>query len=278
MADEGASQSTLRDNLLALPLWAPLIAFGLLAAGVGVGFTLLLVPDLSDALRTAGGQLLVVSLPVSALLVGLLGASWAQTKRIDGMIASYLRGTVGDKVHAYLIGSGSADEADPYPPLFARMERLYRMDMASFCRFRLTDGEQRKFDVLVKCNVFNYEIVLRLDLAAPPPGYRSDAPERSYNSAALEAWETVSKEPLIELVSSTLHGSLAEGYTLYVQAQSAPTGGLHVIYRLRQRLEGNFLTSPYLRRYFSEDTAIACYFFYDEALADPAVEILGGEA
>jgi hypothetical protein len=273
------SSSTLRDNLLALPLWAPLIAFGLLAVGVGVGFTLLLVPNLSDALRGAGGQLLVISLPVLALLVGLLGASWAHTKRIDGMVAAYLRRTVGDKLHAYLVGSPVRDdEPNPYPPLFVTMDRMFRKDIASYCQFRLIDDRDRQFDVLVKCNVFNFEIALRLQLAEPPSGFQPDMPEQSYGATALESWASVSTEPLVALVSSTIHGSLAEGYTVYIHTEPAQDGALDVTYRLRQRLETNFLTSPYLRRYFSEDAAIACYFFFVEARANRKVEILGGRA
>jgi hypothetical protein len=164
----GGSQTTLRDNLLALPLWAALVAFGLLTAGVSVGFTLLLLPDLNDSLRSAGGQLLVVSLPVLALLVGLVGASWARTKRIDDMVAAYLRHTVGDKLHSYLVTAGRDGEPDPFPPLFVAMERLFRKEISSYCYFRLSDDQDRQFDVLVKSNVFNFEISLRLQLAEPP--------------------------------------------------------------------------------------------------------------
>jgi hypothetical protein len=49
-----------------------------------------------------------------------------------------------------------------------------------------------------------------------------------------------------------------------------------VTYTLRQKLRDNFLTSPYLRRYFSEDAAIATYFFYSEAFANAHENITGG--
>lgn len=279
MGDESRSESSLRDNLLALPIWASLTAFGLLAAGVGVGFALLLAPGISDALRGSGGQLLVLSLPVLAVLAGLLGASWARTQRIDGMVASYLRGTVGTKLQTYLVAPKVRESrASPYPPLFVRMEKLFREDIASYCCFRLFDDRDRRFDVVVKSNVFNFEINLRLQLAEPPPGFKPDMPEQSYDRTSLEDWAAVSVDPLIEVVSSTLHGSLAEGYTLYVRAELDGDGGLGVNYRLRQKLQTNFLTSPYLRRYFSEDAAIATYFFFAEALGSRNVKILGGSS
>ncbi len=103
------SESTLRDVLLALPRWAALSTVGLLTLGVAAGLTLLLAPALSEAIRSVGGHLLVVSLPVLALVTGLLGASWAGTERIDAMVATYLRRTVGDKLETYLVKSKRGD-------------------------------------------------------------------------------------------------------------------------------------------------------------------------
>jgi len=279
MREDVASESTLRDNLLALPVWALLITFGLLAVGVGVGFTLLLAPGLSDSLRGAGGQLIVVSLPVLALVVGLVGASWARTSRIDAMVGAYLRRTVGDKLRDYLVGPRDRDDRrlDPYPPIFASMRRSYRSEIASYCVFEFVDATGRQFDVVVKSNVFNFEVSLRLDLAVPPAGFQPNPREQSYGVGALEHWSEAAADPLVGIVASTIHGSLAEGYTVYVSAEPQAGGRLRVVYRLRQKLRTNFLTSPYLRRYFSEDAAIATYFFFAEALSDPALAVLGGQ-
>lgn len=104
LADQNDSATTLPDNLLALPLWAAVSALGLLGAGVAVGFIFLLTPGLGDAERSSGSELLLISLPVLALAIGLIGASWARTERIDRMAATFLHGTVGNKLEAYLVG------------------------------------------------------------------------------------------------------------------------------------------------------------------------------
>jgi hypothetical protein len=275
--DRSDSESTLRDNLVALPVWVSLTALGLLAVGVAVGFTLLLAPNLSDALRSAGGQLLVVSLPVLALVIGVFGASRARPERIDAMVATYLRQTVGDKLEAYLVKPKLEDDRPyPYPPLFARMERHFRSEITSYCHYHLFDDQNRRFDIMVKSNVFNIEISVTLHLATPPQGYTIALSEHSYDFNSLEDWSGMSASPLVALVPVTIHGSLAEGYTVYVRSHAEEGGGLCLNYRLRQKLQGNFLTSPYLRRYFSEDAAIATYFLYSEAFANGKDNILGG--
>jgi hypothetical protein len=129
------SSSKLPDNLLALPLWAAVTALGLLSAGVAVGFLFLLTP-LGEAERTAGGELLVISLPVLSLAIGVLGASWARTERIDTMISGFLRHTVRKKLETYLVGTESDRvEETPYPPLFKRIETFSRSSITSYCYF-----------------------------------------------------------------------------------------------------------------------------------------------
>jgi hypothetical protein len=95
-AEQNESSSRLPDNLLALPLWAAVAGLGLLTAGVVVGFAFLLTP-VGETERNVGSQLLVISLPVLSLAIGILGASWARTQRIDSMVGSFLRGTVRKK-------------------------------------------------------------------------------------------------------------------------------------------------------------------------------------
>lgn len=269
------SDSPLRDSLLALPTWAAYTAIGLLSGGVIVGLALLLAPGMDDTLRSAGGQLLVISLPVLSVAIGVLGASWSRTERIDGLVADYLRKTVGDKLEAYLLPSAH-QAGGPFPPLFERMERDFRPDIASYCHYHLYDRQGRRFDILVKSNVFNIEISLGLRLSAPPPGFTPALAAQPNNFNSLGDWPAASAHPLVNLAPLTLHGCLAEGYTLYVDGDPTPDGGLKVNVRLRQKLQDNFLTSPYLRRYFAEDAAIAAYFFYAEIIGGND-HITGGE-
>ncbi|HNQ04957.1 MAG TPA: hypothetical protein PKH69_10125 [Thiobacillaceae bacterium] len=269
------SDSHLRDSLLALPTWAAYTAIGLLAGGVVVGLVLLLASGMDDTLRAAGGQLLVVSLPVLSVSIGVLGASWSRTGRIDTLVADYLRKTVGDKLEAYLLPAKKGKDG-PFPALFERMERDFRPDIASYCHYHLYDRRGRRFDLLVKANVFNIEISLGLRLSAPPSGFTDAHLDQHDNFGSLDEWPSASVHPLVGLAPLTLHGCLAEGYTLYLEGCRLPDGGMKVNVRLRQKLQDNFLTSPYLRRYFAEDAAIATYFFYSEAFGGKA-HITGGE-
>ena len=170
MAEEqNESSSRLPDNLLALPLWAAITAIGLLSAGVVVGFVFLLTPGLTEAERSAGSHLLIISLPALAVATGILGASWARTERIDAIQASFLRDTVGKKLETYLVAPKSnEDGVTPYPPLFKRIENVSRSAITSFCCFHLFDEKERRFDILVKSNVFNIEIAYYLPTTSSP--------------------------------------------------------------------------------------------------------------
>lgn len=275
--ERSGSDSNLRDTLMSLPRWVAVTAVGLLTLGVGAGFTLLLLPNVDNSLRGAGGQLLLFSLPVLALAVVALGASRAQTKRIDELVARYVRQTMGEKLEAYLVPpkDGSV-RSYPFPPLFARMERHFSREITSYCYYHFFDDENRRFDILVKSNVFNTEIAVALHLAERPEGCSDAGSHDSYAFDSPDAWSRASSNPLVKLAPLALHGSLAEGYTITVASKPEADGGLWVSYRLRLKLQENFLTSPYLRRYFSEDAAIAVYFIYSEAFANAKDNIRGG--
>jgi hypothetical protein len=277
--DQKDSPSPLSDNLLALPRWAVWATLGLLALGVASGFTFLIVPNLNDALRSAGGSLLVISLPALALSIGLLGGSWARTERIDAMTARYLYHTVGNKLESHLVGqtsdtslSGSTSDT----PLFVRMERRAEKKTTSFCYYSLFDDKNRRFDIFAKSNVFNFEIAMALHLDTVPATFTADMPRITYQLSSQDEWPAPSANPLVDLVSSTLYGSLSEGYSILIDARIG-NDGVRVVYQLRQKLQSNFLTSPYLRRYFAEDAAIACHALYEEAFANTDYNILDGE-
>lgn len=200
--DQKDSSSPLSDNLLALPRWAVWATLGLLALGVALGFTFLIVPNLNNALRSAGGSLLVISLPALALSIGLLGSSWARTERIDAMTARFLYHTVGDKLESNLVGSTSDT------PLFVRMERRAEKKTTSFCYYSLFDDKNRRFDIFAKSNVFNFEIAMALHLDTDPVTFAVDMPRKTYQLSSQDEWPAPSTNPLVDLVSSTLYGSL----------------------------------------------------------------------
>lgn len=273
--DEGVTNSPLRDALLALPPWAAYGAIGLLACGVLTGIALLSTPGLDDALHSTGGQLLVVCLPILSVAIGVLGASGSSTKRIDALVAEYLRNTLQDKLRTYLVHDQSdSPRLSPFPPLFERMAPHYRNELTSYCFYRFFDAQERRFDVLVKSNVFNFEVSMRLQLRCLPAGVTAEHLSHPYNFNSLEDWPAARGNPLVNLVAGCVHGSLAEGYAVYLDAN--PDGdGMTLNMQLRQKLRENFLTSPYLRRYFAEDAAIGAYVFFSDAFA-ANLDIAGG--
>ncbi len=274
--ESAGSDSPLRDTLLALPRWTAYTAIGLLACGVLTGIALLAAPGLEDALRGTGGQLLVVCLPVLSVAVGVLGASRTRTERIDALVADYLRQTLKEKLRIYLVREAAASpRRAPFPPLFERMEQHCREELTSFCAYRFFDANGRRFDLLVKSNVYNFELSMRLHLRRLPTGVTAAHLGSPDNYQDLEEWPRAQGNPLVNLVPSVVHGSLAEGYTIYVDADPAGEG-MVLRLKLRQKLRENFLTSPYLRRYFAEDAAIAAHVFYSEAFAAD-LDITGGE-
>ncbi|MEA2370427.1 MAG: hypothetical protein QOH12_821 [Solirubrobacteraceae bacterium] len=271
----GEPDSSLRDSLLALPRGAVWTSVGLLAIGVGVGFALVLGPNLSSAARGAGGQLLLISLPALSLAVLALGAGSARTARIDSLVARFVSHTVGDKLQAYLV---AAPTDERQAALFDRMERHPGGPRASYCDYAFFDKAQRRFDVTVKSNVFNIEIGYTMRLGPPLPEAFDTPPGAAETFDSLDDWPAASKHPAIALAPGTFYGSLAEGYSIYADCRpDADRGGVCVVLRLRQRLRENLLTSPYLRRYFAEDAAIATSFFFAEALGSRGVHIRNGE-
>jgi hypothetical protein len=272
--DQESSQS-LSDRLLALPKWARITTIGLLIAGVSLGFVLLLIPLGGDEFRSAGAEILTVSLPVLAIGVGLFGATSESTAHIDALIARFLRRTIAGKLDHYLVGPAIAEDhpIKIYPPLFSRMEILQRDAMTSYCGYRFHDDADRRFDLYVKSNVFNFEFGYALHLSHDTD---LDARTRSLTVKPGDDWSKVSDHPLVRFAPGSLYGSLAEGYTLYIEAVQGADGVNRVAYRLRQRTERDLLTSPFVRRYFAEDVAIAAYFFFAEALPYGNDRILDG--
>lgn len=273
----GEGMSGVRDNLLALPRWVVAVATSVPVIGVVAGVVLLVMPGIEAELRTSGVQLLVVSVPALALLVGLLGSTWTRTERIDAMVARFLRHTVAAKLEAYLVKP--ADSEGPrhaYPPMFERIEQDFRAEITSYCYYYLYDERGRRFDVLLKSNIFNFSFKVCLRLAEPPPGFDTVDADATLNIDSLEGWDAISRNPMVAMVCLAIHGSLSEGYTIYVSSRRTSDGGVHVSYLFRQKPEVNFLTSPFLRRYFSEDAAIATYFFFQEAISNASLDIVDG--
>jgi len=256
----------LRDGLLALPLLFLLLiaCIPLVAASLGV---LLIFSTESDSVRTAGILLITLSAPALAVAVGLVAAVRVRTDDIDRLVRTWLTTTVQEKLSSYLVGAGGSRAPRLYPPLFREVQAF--PETSSFCLFEITDFEDEPHFLYVKSNIFNVEIGIFLALTS---GARAipEVPVHLTDLGSLAACD----DPRVRCVADTLHGAISEGYGIYI-SNGRNSDGDYVTYRLRQKLEAQFITSPYTRRYFAEDIAIAAYWLYSEVRSADGVAISG---
>jgi hypothetical protein len=259
----------LRDSLIALPrrLLLLIAAIPLLAAGLG-GY--LIFSTASESVRTAAILLVTLSTSALAVGVGIAAAARVRTDDIDRLVATWLTETVHRKLSAYLEGVDSSVASSLLPPLFQRVRLFADIATSSYCLFELTDFRGEAYFMYVKSNIYNVELGTYFALATlgqPVTG-------TPLHLTDLTDWEMYLDDPRTRCVADTLHGAISEGYRVYISG-GANADGPYVTYRLRQKLPEPFITSPYTRRYFAEDMAIAAYWLHSEIRAADSLTISG---
>ena len=260
----------LRDSLIALPQWLlPLLACILLLA-VSLGVYILFSSE-SDSVRTAGLLLVTLSTPALTVAVGLVAATRVRTDNIDRLVATWLETTVREKLSAYLVGVGDSS-ASPrlYPPLFRDVRAFSEPSTSSFCLYELIGLDDQSYFLYVKSNIFNVEIGAYFS----PADVTTALPNDPIHITDLASWAAYLDDPRVRCVADTLHGAISEGYGVYI-SNGRNSDGTYVTYRVRQKLETSFITSPYTRRYFAEDIAIVSYWLYSEMRASEGVAFAG---
>ncbi len=248
----------LRDSLIALPPRVLLLiaCIPLLAAGLGV---YLIFSTKSDSVRTAAILLITLSTPALTVAVGLVAAARVQTDDIDRLVANWLMKAVEKKLSAYLVGIEGMPVTPLCPPLFQSIEVFSSRATSSFCLFELIDFDGRCYFLYVKSNIYNVEIATYITLTSAVEAIPTDP----IHIADLEGFAAHLDDPRVRCVADTIHGSISEGYGIYISGGKNSDGD-YVTYRIRQKLGASFITSPYTRRYFAEDIAIASYWLYSE--------------
>lgn len=248
----------LRDSLIALPQRVLLLIAGipLLAAGLGV---YLIFSTKSDSVRTAAILLITLSTPALTVAVGLAGAARVQTDDIDRLVANWLSRAVEKKLSAYLVGVEGMPATPLCPPLFRSIKVFSSRATSSFCLFELVDFDDSRYFLYIKSNIYNVEIATFVAVT----GAVKALPTDPVHIADLEGFAAHLDDPRVRCVADTIHGSISEGYGIYISGGKNSDGD-YVTYRIRQKLAASFITSPYTRRYFAEDIAIASYWLYSE--------------
>lgn len=259
----------LRDSLIALPqrVLLPIACIPLLAASLGV---YLIFSTASDSVRTAGILLITLSTPALTVAASLAAAARVRTDDIDRLVATWLANTVGEKLSAYLVGKDGSPASRLHPPLFRSIRVCPNDATRSFCLFELTDFDDTLYLLYVKSNIFNVEITAYFALT----GIADPIPNEPIHIADLEDLAARLNDPRVRCVADTLHGAISEGYGSYI-SNGKNSDGDYVTYKLKQKLETQFITSPYTRRYFAEDIAIASYWLYSEIRRADGVAVAG---
>jgi hypothetical protein len=259
----------LRDSLIALPpRFLLLIAcIPLIAVGLG-GY--LIVSTGSDSVRTAAILLITLSAPALTVAVGLAAAARVRTDDIDRLVTAWLVKTVQEKLSCYLMGAADSPVSRLHPPLFRNVRAYSDPATSSFCLFELIDFDGSPYFLYVKSNVYNVEIGAYFALT----GIAGAIPGDPIHITDLERWAAYLDDPRVRCVADTLHGSISEGYRIYISG-GRNSDGDYVTYRLRQKLDTGFITSPYTRRYFAEDIAIASYWLHSEIRRAASITVAG---
>jgi hypothetical protein len=258
----------LRDSLIALPKRVlPLLALiPFLSTGVGI---YLVATDNSESVRTAAILLITLSAPAFTVAVGLAAAVRVGTKDIDRLITTWLSETVAEKLNGYLVGAPAARASRlRHPPLFSGLEAIPDASTSSYCLYELTDSDDRPYFLYVKSNIINVELGIYVALA----GVGRELPSNRIRVSDLSAWEKYLDDPRVSCCADAVYGSICEGYQLYIASARNPDGP-YVAYRLRQKLDAPFITSPYMRRYVAEDLAIMAYAIFAEITSAKEVAI-----
>jgi hypothetical protein len=256
------------ETFATVPRWTMRGVVALLVASAGLSAFLLA----SKSFRSAGEGLLVISVPLLTAALIVVGASQTGTQRIDDLTERFLRETVADKLHNYLIRQpAAASSGDPVlSPMFDECTVRFDRTTPSWCRYRFRGADQTDLTIVVKCNVLNFEMLI--ERLWPSDRWLLTEPAH-LTVEAVEDLEEHADCPAVSGAIATLRGSLHEGYSIAIDARPSPDGTV-VLWQLRQKLTERVILSPVMRRYFAEDAAIAAYFLSIET----AVAVDSGES
>ena len=258
----GSNNAGLRDLIVTLP---PLsIAAMVTLAVVGLGGAIWLIFNgPSESVQTAAAHTIVVLLPTAGALIAALGVRRSSTDQIDRLVETFLEKTVLQRLEKWCSAQSGVGRSFP----FSAVKLLEPVNGRSYAFFRLTGRDNSgSHDVGIKMNVFNFEVLTKFDLAVKPEQIGGDFVRNHLINH--ETLAKVSSDPILRHFIGSLQGSVEEGYTVKVafdEPRTTPAGtliGSHFSFRMK--LKENFLTSPFLKRYFSEDAAILVNVIFNE--------------
>lgn len=262
--------SSLRDAIITLPQ-RTFVGLGL-ATLCAIGGAMAVAALATDnGVRGPAASAVVVMLPVLIALIAAGGLRRTSTRQIDALVDGFLHETLLERFKLWCDTGGSAQP----PYVFSRVEKLTRAEGRSYAgfRFRWRAASHPPVEVVVKMNVFNIELLATLPMSAE--GVSAGQFERIITVNDRAGLNALHDDKLLKHIFGTLQGSIEEGYAVRVWFSpcegdaSSDTAPRVMRVSLRQKLSASFLTSPFLKRYFAEDVAIATGCLYHEWLESP---------
>lgn len=274
----------LKDAIVTLPAWAltliSFLCFGVL--GLSIYFALY---GKTDAMKAASVQLLVVLVPLGTAVLAAIAIRRTSTRDIDRLIAAFLEKTLLERFQIWcdepspqtvskttqtLKNSPSKPQGIAFP--FSRVKLVAPTMGKSYAQYVFESAVSPYLDapqtVSVKTNVFNFEVFANLSLPAwlGEQVLSAQAAEQTLIIGAKNL-EIALQNPIVAAFHSVIQGSVNEGYEVNVSYRTQATqthNEWFLSFSFRQKLQSNFLTSAFLKRYFAEDAAILVRVLFNE--------------
>lgn len=206
---------------------------------------------------------MVILATLGIALVAAVGIRRTSTDQIDRLVDEFLEKTLLERLQKWCNAKGETKN----PFVFNRVELTEPPAGRSYAHFDFYEKDvQTPRHVGVKMNVFNYEIFTTLPLLLPDDlSGRTELGHHLIDKVSLEKPRT---HEVLRHFMGSLQGSVEEGYTVRVsfgQPRHTAIGTrVDALFSFRIKLKENFLTSPFLKRYFSEDAAILVNELFNE--------------
>lgn len=260
-----SSQQGLKDVIVTLPGWGLGTIAALCLASLVFAVALTLLAQ-SDEIKANAVHLMVVLVPLGSAVIAGVAIRRTSTRQIDRLVTGFLEQTLFERLQVRCQHTPSTGRP-AYP--FDSVKLLEPSQGTSYVVYEL--GWRPRSDVTglapaqvgFKCNVFNFELFTSLQLN----GVAAPTEARNLILRADNLGQHLG-HPILMHFMSVLQGSINEGYEAQIGFRPHPEQPhactMHM--SLRQKLRENFLTSPFLKRYFAEDAAIATGVLYEEWL------------
>lgn len=263
--DSAPSSNGLKDAIITLPIWA-IVMVALLCGGSLVLAMWLTVTSKNDGIKATSVQLLVLLVPLTSAVIASIAVRRTSTAQIDKLINNFLERTVLQRLT--LMCSQSTNHFTLYGYPFSKVTLRESVNGQSYAYYHLfwKISHYPKALIGIKTNVFNFEIFTTLPIKIPKDnGYIFTKESWLINQQNIEV---IQNHRILSHFFGLIQGSANEGYVVALELQpqnsdfSNLTGNLSIA--LRQKVRENFLTSPFLKRYFAEDAAIAVGVLFSE--------------